>query len=336
MLRRFEPANTAAERSAARRSLLAGLQVPLTQLLIFGAFVLLVLLLVDRVQQGSMSEGELVAFVTLVALLGTPLQLLPKALAMQQQARAAARRLLDLLGAPIAPSASAHPAPTPSDVTYTLQGVSAGYDAGPVLHGIDLTLPTRGLVAVRGESGAGKSSLLRLLLGFLPPSGGEVRFAGVPLDEIDPDALAEGVGYVPQDSALLSGSLRENLLLGRDLPDAALWQALEGVGLAATVRALPRGLEHPLGEDGGGLSGGQQQRLAVARALLSDPTTLLLDEPTANLDAESERALIATLESEARRRLVLAVAHRPALLEAADLTLTMRDGVLVSPGSATP
>jgi ATP-binding cassette subfamily B protein len=336
MLRRFEPANTAAERSASRRSLLAGMQVPLSQLLIFGAFVVLVLLLVDRVQEGAMSEGELVAFVTLVALLGTPLQLLPKALAMQQQARAGARRLLDLLGAPSAPEVPTRSAPIPREVTYTLTGVTAGYGAGPVLRGIDLTLPTRGLVVVRGESGAGKSSLLRLLLGFLPPSTGEVRFAGVPLDELDPDALAERVGYVPQDAALLSGSLRENLLLGRNLPDATLWEALDGVGIAATVRGLPRGLDHPLSEDGGGLSGGQQQRLAVARALLSDPTALLLDEPTANLDGESERALVVTLQREAQRRLVLAVAHGPALLEAADLTITMSDGAIAPGRSATP
>lgn len=147
------------------------------------------------------------------------------------------------------------------------------------------------------------------------------------------DALPEGerrrlVGWVPQATPLLRGTLRDNLNLGRGHADSELWAALAAVELADAVRALPGGLDYRLSEDGAGLSGGQLQRLAIARALLGGPPVLLLDEPSASLDPGSEEALVRTLVEQARERLVVAVAHRPALALAADRVLHLAGGQL--------
>jgi ATP-binding cassette, subfamily C, bacterial CydCD len=170
------------------------------------------------------------------------------------------------------------------------------------------------------------------VLGVVPPLAGRLEVAGVRVDPAgvaDEAALRSRVGYVPQGAALLSGSLRDNLALGRPVEDAALWAALDDVGLTPALAALPRGLDTVLAEDGAGLSVGQQQRLAIARALVGRPRLLLLDEPTSALDAGAERELIALLRRLADERLVVAVTHRTPLEDVADRVLRAREGRLV-------
>ena len=191
----------------------------------------------------------------------------------------------------------------------------------PVLVDVSLTLPPKGLVVVSGPSGSGKTTLLRLLLGFDRPTAGEVLLAGHPLGAVPEEELRTRLAYVPQDHGVLSGRVGDVLAMGREVPEAELWGALEAVGLATVVRELAAGLDTELLEDGGGLSGGQRQRLAIARALLGSPQAVLLDEPTSNLDDTSEHEIVTLLERLARRRLVLAVTHRPALAQAADTLL---------------
>jgi ATP-binding cassette subfamily B protein len=357
LLRRFEAANQATRHAAARRGLFSALQVPATQVAVFVALAVLVALLAGQAVAGRLTVGQVVEYVTLVALLATPAQLLPRGYALLRQAQAAASRLLALregrceAATPGEPDA-APAAPEPTTRAVARDGDDAGtqgaaYEAlegvllddvwarhapGPwVLRGASARLPARGLVALVGGSGTGKTTLLAVLLGLLPAQRGRVRLAGTPLTLADPR-----IGWVPQSLDLLRGSLRANLTLGRPATDEELRDALRAVGMAETVDALPQGLEHPLDEDGAGLSGGQRQRLLVARALLRRPEMLVLDEPTANLDAAAEAALVATLRREAQRRLVLAVAHRAALAGAADVVLRLEDGELheVAPPAA--
>lgn len=342
MLRRFRVANRETAQAMTRRAFLASVQTPAAQVLIYAAVAILLALLARSVHAGIMSLGEVVAFMTLVALASTPAQLLPRGYAMLRQARAADTRLRSLRqAAQAATVTSALPSGDtasrvhrPTDATgdphtVTFDGVSFRFDnETPILAESTLHLRGPALIALTGASGVGKTTLLKLILGFLQPSAGQVRICGRDLTTISQGQLRRWVAYVPQETLLLRASLRDNLSLGRDVAEDDVWRALAEVQLDAFVESLPDGLEYRLREDGAGLSGGQRQRLAVARALLSAPHVLLLDEPTANLDAENERVLIRTLRQQASRRLVLAVAHRPALVGAADQVLTLTRGRL--------
>ncbi len=354
MLRRFAAANRQVEVQSARRSLIAGLQVPATQVLVFTAIGVLVVILVNAVGRGALTVGDVVAFLTLVALAATPMQLLPHSYAMYREARAAAARLRSLDDGASAASEPERPSTPPGAATFqlvdgaasrtggaqrgrspaapllALRSVAYAYQPGvPVLERVSLELPPRGLVVVTGASGSGKTTLLRLLLRFATPTTGTIEL-GVedrpdpghrprPLQEVPEAELRRRLAYVPQGHELLSGRLRDALTMGRAIGDAELWWALEGVGMAAAVRGSPGGLDALLGEDGGGFSGGQRQRLAIARALLGKPDAVLLDEPTSNLDDDSEAEIVALLGRLATDRLVLAVTHRPALARAAEL-----------------
>jgi len=226
---------------------------------------------------------------------------------------------LDELAAPAAPAAGAHRIYGVGDVE-AIHGIGRGGRGGRVeglsyrypgtealvLDRVDLAVPAAGLVAVTGPSGAGKSTLLELLAGLRTPTAGLVAVPSAHL--------------VGQRPLLVAGSLRDNLTLGvpTDPGDESLWAVLDEVGLAADVRALPEGLQTPLGDDGFGLSAGQRARLALARALLSDAPLVLLDEPTAHLDPESARLAHAAIAGLADDRAVVAVTHRPELVELAD------------------
>lgn len=335
LLSRLRPDNRAAADAQSSRALWAGLQTPLAQVL--GAVVigLLLTLLTRSVANGAMTLGEVTAYITLLALIATPAQLLPRGYALLQGARSAARRLASLAGVPTQTSLAARQmSPTHShiktevdrSVGLELSRLSFHYPEGAnILHNISLTMPRNGLIAITGNSGSGKTTLLKLLLRLLEPSSGEIYLGGQPLGSLPETELRKRVAYVPQESNLFRASLRENLLLGRNHEDSALWEVLSAVQLRDTVQELPGELDYLLSEDGAGLSGGQRQRLVVARALLSEPALLLLDEPSANLDAESEAVLVNTLRAQAKQRLVLVVAHRPALLVAADTTYRLRE-----------
>ncbi len=344
---RFAPADAAVERALGGRTTWAALPTPVAQLLVFGAVAALVTWLSTAVVAGRTTTGEVVTFLTLVALLATPAQLLPKALALLHQARAAAQRLraLDDGRGSAAPGADASDPAAELEPGMARRVNAVGVDA-PRLEtrglriGFPGSVPTTvvdgrvegpALVAVVGASGAGKTSWVRTLLGLLPPYAGALTVAGVEVDALgvaDETALRARVAYVPQGTDLLSGSLRENLDLGRGAGDDRLRAVLTAVGLSDVVDALPAALDTNLAEDGGGLSGGQRQRLAIARALVGEPSVVLLDEPTSALDDVAERELIGLLRELARARLVVAVTHRPTLAAAADTVLRFDDGVL--------
>jgi ABC-type multidrug transport system fused ATPase/permease subunit len=183
------------------------------------------------------------------------------------------------------------------------------------------------MLAVTGPSGCGKSTLLGVLLGLVTPDAGSVRIGDIDLASLDPDAWRARVAWVPQRPHLFAASIADNVRLGRrDAAAAEVLRAVARAGLTDLVARLPNGLLTQLGEGGAGLSMGERQRVALARAFLRDAPLLLLDEPTANLDGDTEAAVIKAVRELTRGRTVVLVAHRPALLGLADRVVQLAPG----------
>lgn len=188
-------------------------------------------------------------------------------------------------------------------------------------------VPARGMTAFVGPSGAGKTTVFSLIERFYDPEAGVVTLDGRDLSEWDLPQLRSAIGYVEQDAPVLSGSLRENLLLGNsDADEGAVGRVLKTTRLDGLVARLPKGLETLVGHRGTKLSGGERQRVAIARALLRRPRLLLLDEATSQLDAVNEAALRDTVADVARTTTVLVVAHRLSTVTMADRIVVMDAG----------
>ncbi|HEX5748972.1 MAG TPA: ABC transporter ATP-binding protein [Archangium sp.] len=278
-------------------------------------------------------SGRLLSFLAAVLLLYQPVKSLSGTLSQVIIGMVAAERLFAVADAPVPPDEGAEAGPLTQ--ALTLEGMRATYpDGREALRGVDLTVPAGARVALVGASGAGKTTLFSVLLGFVPPSGGSVTWDGTPLSRLKPSSVRAQMAWVPQEPVLFSGSVRHNLLLGRpEATDAELWEALRLAHAEDFVGALPGGLDEPVGERGARLSGGQRQRLALARAFLRRPSVLLLDEPTSALDARSEAAVGAGLAELMKGRTVLVIAHRLSTVRDADLIVVLEAGRVVEAGT---
>ena len=234
-----------------------------------------------------------------------------------------------LLAPPLAGGTAAAAAAAPRVTIAGLRHAPSGRTV--VLDEFELELPAGRITALVGATGAGKSSLLNLLLGFAAPQAGRICIDGVDLADLDLDAWRTRIAWVPQQAHVFAGTLADNLRLARPQADRAELDAVAiSVGLDAALMRLPRGWDTVLGEHGEGLSGGELQRLALARALLRrDARMLLLDEPTAHLDADSAQRVEQALREAAKGRTVLWVAHRLDAVLAADQVAVLRDGRIV-------
>jgi ATP-binding cassette subfamily C protein len=219
-------------------------------------------------------------------------------------------------------------------VSVAVQNLRFAYGDGPtVLNGVSFEVAAGEKVAIVGASGGGKTTLVQVLLGLYAPSSGEVRFDGVPVQHIGMDVVRDNVATVLQHPALFNDTLRMNLSMGRDIPDARLWEALRVAQLADVAANLPRGLDSLVGRNGVRLSGGQRQRLAVARMVLADPRVVILDEATSALDTTTEARLHAALAHFLAGRTTLIIAHRLSAVRQADRVLVLEHGRITEEGS---
>jgi ABC-type transport system involved in cytochrome bd biosynthesis fused ATPase/permease subunit len=239
---------------------------------------------------------------------------------------AAAEQVFAVLEAPSPATGTRTNFPDPAVAGLAVEGLRVTYPgrSAPALDDVSLRVEGGEVLALAGPSGCGKSTLLNVLLGLVSAESGSVRVGGVELADLDLDAWRARLAWVPQRPHLFKASIAENVRLARTgASSEEVWAAISSAGLSDTVRALPEGLDTPLGDRGAGLAAGERQRIALARAFLRDAPLLLLDEPTASLDGQTEREVVESIRRLCRGRTVVLVAHRPALRAAADRVLEL-------------
>lgn len=258
---------------------------------------------------------------------------LPRAGALAGHAAAAARRVLEAADTPVPVPDPATPAPVPSGTRLRFDCVGFRWqpDRALVFDGLTLDIPQGARVALLGPSGAGKSTLAALMLKVAEPQQGRVLLGDADIAGLAADAVRARIGWLSQATHLFDDTIRANLLLARpNAGEADLWAALDAAKIGEVVRALPDGLDTWVGEGGARFSGGQGRRLALARALLSEAPILILDEPCAGLDADTERAFLTTLNDTAEGRTVVLITHRLTGVERLDRIFRLAGGKAVA------
>jgi ATP-binding cassette subfamily B protein len=286
--------------------------VPLIRVAILAGFTCTLLIGGKAALDGSLAVGLYSVLVFMTQRLLWPLTRLGETFDLYQRAMASTRRILDLLALEprIISGARTLRAPARGDVAFRDVRFAYG-DGEPVLRGLDVDIPAGETHAVVGVTGAGKSTIVKLLLRFYEPTEGQVTVDGMDVSKLSFASLRGAIGFVSQDVFLFDGTVRENLAYGR--PDATGDEIEEAARLAEAhdfVAALPQGYDTMVGERGQRLSGGQRQRLSIARAILRDPAILVLDEATSSVDNETEAAIQRSLETVSRDRTTIVIAHR--------------------------
>jgi len=254
----------------------------------------------------------------------------------RMEAIGAAERMVEILETPLPPVSDKRlPAPDPRSASIRFEQVHFTYPGGrKALDGLELEVRPGERLALVGPSGSGKSTIANLLLGFIRSDSGSILAGKMPLDDCDPEQWRRHLAWVPQRPRLFHGTVLENIRLGR--PDATMEEvqrAARDAGADRFIEQFPDGYAALVGEQGQGLSGGQIQRIALARAFLRDASLVILDEPTASLDRESERLVLEGMERLARDRTVLVIAHRLHTVRHADRILVLNEGRVVEEGS---
>jgi ATP-binding cassette subfamily B protein len=289
------------------------------------------------IRAGSLTPADLIAFILYLSVFFAPVQQLSQVFDTYQQARAAATKLAELLATPVS-TPDAPGAVPPGDLAGALglEDVEFRYTAAGklALDGVDLEIAPGETVALVGRTGAGKSTIVKLLARFYDPTTGRVTADGTDLRHLSLPAYRANLGLVPQEAHLFSGTVRDNIAYGRpDATDAEIEEAARAVGADEFIAGLPNGYDTPILERGRSLSSGQRQLLALARARLVDPAVLLLDEATSNLDLRSEARVAAAMGALSRGRTTIIVAHRLATAARADRIVVLGGGRVIEEGS---
>jgi ATP-binding cassette subfamily B protein len=340
---------SAAYATANRRAIaLSSAFVPLIRMAILVGFILTLVLGGKAALDGTLEVGLYSVLVFMTQRLLWPLTTLGETLDLYQRGVASIRRILDLLDTHVSIRGGAReldqPRGTPLAVAFHdvrfAYGTARAAESGEteerveVLRGLDIDVPAGETHAIVGATGAGKSTVVKLLLRLYDPESGAVTVAGVPADELSFAALRGAIGYVGQDTFLFDGSVADNLRYGApDADDASLVRAAELAEAHGFVAALPHGYDTPVGERGIKLSGGQRQRLTIARALVRDPAILVLDEATSAVDNETEAAIQRSLLRVSRDRTTIVIAHRLSTIRHADRIHVMDAGRVTESGT---
>ncbi len=319
-----------------RTAVIGAVYGPSTELLGYAAQGMLLAVGGYLITEGRLSPGELASFFLYLTLFFAPIQQLVQLYNVYQQGRSAVRKLSDLLATEPAvlerPDAGEMP---PMEGAIDLRGVTFGYDpATPVLHELDLSIAAGETVAFVGETGAGKSTVAKLVNRSYDPTLGTVAIDGHDLRDVTLTSLRSQIGVVPQEPFLFAGTIRDNLAFAAPgATDEELWDAVDAVGLRDLVERQPDGLDQVVHERGASFSSGERQLLALARAFLAQPRVLVLDEATSNLDLASETRVERALDVVLEGRTAIIIAHRLATAMRADRIAVIHDGRLAELGS---
>ncbi|WP_420640296.1 ABC transporter ATP-binding protein [Candidatus Poriferisocius sp.] len=314
----------------------ASIYAPTTEAIVIIGQAILLFIGGTMVINGSLTAGELTAFVLYLTFFFAPIQQMVQLYNGYQQGQASAKKLREVLSTE--PSVSEAPDAVdlpPIEGEITLEGVSFGYDDDtPVLHDVSLRLAPGESLAVVGPTGAGKSTVAKLIVRFYDPQQGTVRIDGHDLRTVTLASLRRQLGVVPQEPFLFYGSIRDNVAFAR--PDASVAEVLEAcraVGLTELLERLPDDVNSQIHERGASLSAGERQLLALARAFLARPRVLVLDEATSNLDLRSESKIEAALDVVLEGRTAIVIAHRLATAMRADRIAVVEDGRITEIGT---
>jgi len=290
------------------------------------------------VDAGEMEVGALTAFLSYIAYILMAVMMSTMMFVMVPRAMVSAERIGEVLEAEPSVHAPGSPEPLPAGATgrVELRGVEFRYPGAEkaVLHGIDLVAEPGQTTAIIGSTGSGKTTLVNLVPRLFDVTAGSVLVDGVDVRALEPEVLWSRIGLVPQKPFLFSGTIRSNLLFGKeDATDEELWHALEVAQARPFVESLPEGLDAPIVQGGTNVSGGQRQRLAIARALVRRPSIYLFDDSFSALDYATDAALRQALVPETRDAAVIVVAQRVATIRHAHQIVVLEDGAVVDRGT---
>jgi ABC-type multidrug transport system fused ATPase/permease subunit len=334
--KRFSVANRSVIREDRRVRLARAISAPLIEAMAIAVIMALAFLAASQILAGRMKFDDFLMALASLGVAGGSLKPLTGLLNDIQAASAPAERILEIVTIP-AEGVRERELPTlpRHHASIEFEGVRFRYEGADrdALRGVDLRIAHGEFIAIVGPNGCGKTTLASLLMRLFDPSEGSVRIDGADVRGISLSSLRRQIGVVPQEPLLLRASIRENVALGLDdVSDAAVTSALQLAHAQDFIERLPQGVETVLGEGGSGLSGGQRQRLAIARALLRDPSVLILDEATSQIDAESEAQISEAIDAFRANRTVIAIAHRLSTVRSADRIVVMDDGAVLDAG----
>ncbi|GAA3671310.1 ABC transporter ATP-binding protein [Lentzea roselyniae] len=327
--RRAEQACAAGVRAARITSVMS----PAVELAMRGSLLMVLLVGGTRVARDAASVGDLMAFLLYATYLIIPFTSVLQGIGLLQKGMGALGRVAEVQELPVEGTAGGA-VPECAGIRLEFRDVWFRYRDRPVLRGVSFTVEPRSHVALVGLSGAGKSTLFSLIERFYEPDSGALLANGIDIRNFSRDQWRARIALVDQDSTVLNGTLRDNLSYAAPhSSDHDLHEVLELANLTELVERLPDGLDTPLGERGRALSGGERQRIALARALLTQPDLLLLDEPTAHLDPVNERALHRAIHQAAQECALLVIAHRLSTIREANRIVVLRAGEVIAQGT---